>query len=106
MIGAAIRCRSRLTPKRDPFAAHARIVLAALGEQSYGRRTLVRLLRGDGAAGDRARQSRYFGALRTREEQSLGQLIDSLLAEGLLSVRELDHGGVTLELTPAGRKQL
>jgi hypothetical protein len=84
----------------DPAA----VVLDVLAEQSYGRRTLIRLLRGDPEAGDRARSSVYFGVLQERSEQSLGQLIDSLIAERLIQTRALDHGGVTLEATGDRRK--
>lgn len=82
------------------------VVLLALAQQSWGKRTLIRLLRGDPAASDRAQQSSYYGALRERTEQSLAQLLDSLLAEQLITLRELDHGGVTLELTRQGSKAL
>lgn len=93
----------------SPPAGHsaaATLVLAALAEQSWGKRTLVRLLRGDPAAPLRAQQSSVYAALRERSEQSLHQLVESLLNEQLVAARELDHGGVTLELTSRGRKAL
>jgi threonine dehydrogenase-like Zn-dependent dehydrogenase len=74
-------------------------VLKALAEQSWGRWNLIRLLRGDPAASERAQDSAAYGALRQSDERALGQLVDSLLNEGLLGKRELDHGGVVLELT-------
>ena len=80
----------------------AELVLAALVEQSWGRRTLIRLLRGDPETPERARESAAFGCLVERSEQSLGQLLDSLIAEGLIAPRTLEHGGVTLEATRAG----
>ena len=80
----------------------ADLVLATLVQQSWGRRTLVRLLRGDPEATDRAQASSSYGCLRDRSEQSLSQLLDSLIGEGLIAERKLDHGGVTLEATRQG----
>lgn len=78
------------------------LVLATLVQQSWGRRTLIRLLRGDPEATDRAQASSSYGCLRDRSEQSLSQLLDSLIGEGLIAERKLDHGGVTLEATRQG----
>jgi ATP-dependent DNA helicase RecQ len=78
------------------------IVLRTLGEQTWGRRNLVRLLRGDPAASERAQRTSFYGALRKRSERSLEQLIDSLQGDGLIQPRELEHGGVILELTRNG----
>ncbi|MBW7885711.1 MAG: RecQ family ATP-dependent DNA helicase [Caldilineaceae bacterium] len=91
---------------RPDFERQALFVLEALHEQSWGRRNLIRLLRGDAAASERAQQSSYYGALREREEQSLAQLVESLQGEGLIQSRELEHGGMVLELTAHGRKAL
>ena len=77
-------------------------MLATLVQQSWGRRTLIRLLRGDPEATDRAQASSSYGCLRDRSEQSLAQLLDSLIGEGLIAERKLDHGGVTLEATRQG----
>jgi ATP-dependent DNA helicase RecQ len=101
--GACDNCGAGLelpTPASGPQPAE--LVIAALALQSWGRRTLVRLLRGDPAAGERAMANSSFGCLADRSEKSLGQLIDSLLAEGLIGQRTLDHGGVTLEVTRQG----
>ncbi len=87
------------------FDAHAHAVLLALAEQSWGRRNLVRLLAGDPAASERAQQSSYYGALRERTPAAIGQLVASLEADGLIDARELDHGGVVLELSSRGRKE-
>ncbi len=80
----------------------ADLVLATLAVQSWGRRTLIRLLRGDPEANERAQASSSYGCLRARSEQSLAQLVDSLIGEGLVAERKLDHGGVTLEVTRQG----
>ncbi|MCO5208491.1 MAG: RecQ family ATP-dependent DNA helicase [Caldilinea sp.] len=87
------------------FDAQARAALLALAEQAWGRRNLVRLLAGDPAASERAQQSSYYGALRERTPTAIGQLVESLEADGLISARELDHGGVVLELTSRGRNE-
>jgi len=84
----------------------ADLVLGALAEQSWGRRSLIRLLRGDPEASERARESAAFGCLAERSEQSLGQLIDSLIGEGLIARRSLEHGGITLEATRLGLESL
>jgi ATP-dependent DNA helicase RecQ len=84
----------------------ADLVVATLAAQSWGRRSLIRLLRGDPEANDRAQASSSYGCLRERSEQSLAQLLDSLLSEGLIAERKLDHGGVTLEATRQGLASL
>ena len=86
------------------FDAQAKIVLRALAEHGWGKRTLVKLLRGDATASERAQQSSFYGALRQRSEHGLAQFVDSLVADHLITARELDHGGVTLELTEKGRR--
>lgn len=94
------------TRQRDEFDFRAQAVLAAVAEQSWGRWNLIRLLRGDPAASERAQDSTAYGALRQSDERALSQLVDSLLNEGLLGKRELDHGGVVLELTRQGKRAL
>jgi RecQ family ATP-dependent DNA helicase len=93
-----------LAASASPSAAD--YVLATLAEQSWGRRTLIRLLRGDPEAPERAQAASSYGCLRERGEQSLGRLIDSLLGEGLIAERRLEHGGVTLEATRQGLASL
>lgn len=88
-------------PDADGSAALL-IILQALAEQSWGRRNLVRLLRGDPAASERARQASLYGALKERGERSLDQLLGSLQHEGIIQPRELQHGGLVLELTQHG----
>lgn len=103
-------CGAAFTLAPDP-AAHAAdvdllVLLQALQEQNWGRRNLVRLLRGDPEASARAQQSRFYGALRTRSERGLEQLLASIQVEGLVQPRDLEHGGVVLELTQRGVRQL
>ncbi len=65
----------------------------------------MRLLAGDPAASERAQQSSFYGVLRERTPAAIGQLVASLEADGLIDARELDHGGVVLELSSRGRTE-
>jgi len=47
-----------------------------------------------------------FGALAGRSETALGQMVDRLERAGFLQGRTLEHGGMVLELTPAGQAAL
>jgi len=104
--GVCDNCGGGLRVQLDDFDRQARTVLLALADQGWGRRTLTRLLRGDPAASERAQQAELYGALAERDERSLGQLIDSLMAEGLITTRTLSHGGVVLELSAKGAARL
>lgn len=83
-------------------------VLRCLSGSSWGwgRQNLAHILRGDAEAPPRARGNTSFGALAFRSETAIGHLLDRLLAGGLLRARQLDHGGVVLELTAAGAQAL
>jgi ATP-dependent DNA helicase RecQ len=77
---------------------------------NWGRRTLVRILRGDlGARPGRyalrpeARKQAQFGALAFRSTTAVEHMLDHLESLGLLATRRLEHGGVVLEITPEGR---
>jgi ATP-dependent DNA helicase RecQ len=103
-------CGAAFALASDP-AAHAAdadllVLLQALQEQNWGRRNLVRLLRGDPEASTRAQESSFYGALRTRSERGLEQMLASVQADGLVQTRDLEHGGVVLELTRRGVKQM
>lgn len=97
-----------LAPDPSAHAADADllVLLQALQEQTWGRRNLVRLLRGDPEASVRAQASSFYGALRTRSERGLEQMLASVQADGLVQTRDLEHGGVVLELTRRGVKQM
>jgi superfamily II DNA helicase RecQ len=80
---------------------------------NWGRRTLTRILRGD----IRSRPSQYplrpeareqaqFGALAFRSQTAIERMLDQLEGAHLLEARRLDHGGVVLDITPAGRATL
>lgn len=103
-------CGAAFALAPDPAASAAdadlRVLLGALEEQSWGRRNLVRLLRGDPAATARAQASHFYGALRTHSERGLEQMLASLVVEGLVQTRDLEHGGTVLELTRRGVRQL
>jgi ATP-dependent DNA helicase RecQ len=93
-------------PVPGAFDEAALTVLGAVAEQSWGKRTLMRLLAGDREAGAKAQQSEFFGALRRKSEGALYGLIDGLLADGLLEGETLEHGGVTLRLSRRGKRTL
>jgi ATP-dependent DNA helicase RecQ len=80
---------------------------------SWGRRNLVRILRGDDKARygrrplhEKAREQTGFGALAFRSKTAVGHMLDHLEGGGFLKARRLDHGGVVLDLTSAGRAAL
>jgi ATP-dependent DNA helicase RecQ len=80
---------------------------------SWGRRSLTRILRGDAKArygGEplhkRACESEAFGALAFRSRVAIERMLDGLEEEGFLQARSLEHGGVVLDLTPAGKAAL
>lgn len=85
-------------------AEQRRTVLQALaGSHGWGRQTLTQLLRGDAQTPPQARTVPGFGALAFRSESAIAELIRELETEGLVQGRLLEHGGVVLELTKAGR---
>lgn len=102
-VGDAPVVEAALPDERE----QALTVLRALAEsRGWGKATLIRLLRGDARTPDNARGRSGFGALAFRSETALAAFIDRLDAGGFLQGRTLDHGGVVLEITLAGRKVL
>ncbi len=83
-----------------------RMILWVLQSQSWGRRTLIYLLRGDEKAGDRARQSKAFGRMNFRSESALDSMISDLVRHGCIDEVALSHGGVALTLTERGQSAL
>jgi len=81
-------------------------VLRCLAVHGWGRRNLTYILRGDDQAPASARSKTGFGALAFRSEAAVGQMLDRLERGGFLQPRRLDHGGVVLDLTPAGQAAL
>ena len=73
---------------------------------SWGRRNLVRILRGDPQAPDKARHHEDFGALAFRSATAVGHLLDRLEHGGFMQARQLDHGGVVLDITSTGKAAL
>ncbi|MEE8391646.1 MAG: RecQ family ATP-dependent DNA helicase [Anaerolineae bacterium] len=79
----------------------------------WGRRSLTRILRGDDKARpggqalhEKARDNTNFGALAFRSDAAVGRMLDVLESVGFLQARQLGHGGVVLDLTPAGQAAL
>ena len=89
-----------------PEASQMQLILQALDEQSWGRRSLTRLLRGDPEVNERGQSSRAYATLGFRSEASLEELIDALVQRGHVQEKTLTHGGVTLKITAAGRRTL
>ncbi|MDY6877723.1 MAG: RecQ family ATP-dependent DNA helicase [Chloroflexota bacterium] len=80
---------------------------------SWGRVSLVRILRGDGKARygaqllhEKARGSASFGALAFCSKTAIEHLLDRLESGGILQSRRLGHGGVVLDLTSVGKAAL
>jgi ATP-dependent DNA helicase RecQ len=79
---------------------------AATARWSWGRASLRRILRGAPEAPDRGRQSPQWRALAFRSQAAVDKLLDRLVDADLLHPRQLDNGGVVLDLTSAGRRAL
>jgi len=100
--GVAIDAEANLPGEAEQL----RWILSALDEDGWGRRNVMRLLRGDPDAPERAQAAQAFGKLGFRSESSLNGLIDTLLQAGYLREKTLSHGGVALGITQAGRRVL
>ncbi len=87
-------------------AVQLQLILTALNEGGWGRRNLMRLLRGDPEVNQRGQASNVFGSLGFRSETSLGHLIDLLLHQGYIREQTLSHGGIALGITQSGRRAL
>jgi ATP-dependent DNA helicase RecQ len=73
-------------------------------EHGWGPLNTVWILRGDARAPDSSRQEPYFGALDARSQGAIRWMLDSLLEEGVLMKRTLDHGGTVIMLSPKGHR--
>jgi superfamily II DNA helicase RecQ len=106
----------QIPPRADPGLPAEREQLQTIlqcvadAQWSWGRVTLLRILRGD--AGSRrnshplrpeARAQAQFGLLAFRSRAAVEKLLDRLLGSGFLRERRLDHGGTVLELTKQGQ---
>ncbi|MBX2999558.1 MAG: RecQ family ATP-dependent DNA helicase [Caldilineaceae bacterium] len=83
-----------------------RMILWVLSNQSWGRRGLIYLLRGDEKAGERGQRSKAFGRMNFRSESVLDRMIDGLIADGAIVESTLSHGGIVLSITEQGRAML
>jgi ATP-dependent DNA helicase RecQ len=93
-----------LSDEREQFLTILRCVSAA--PWSWGRLSLARILRGDLQAPDKARDHVGFGALAFRSKAAVERMLERLEHGGFLQPRQLDHGGVVLDLTAAGKAAL
>jgi ATP-dependent DNA helicase RecQ len=82
------------------------IILRCVAKTSWGRANLVYILRANPRASGAGRKSPQWGALGFRSAAAVKGLVERLLAAGMLHPRQLGHGGVVLDLTPAGRAAL
>jgi ATP-dependent DNA helicase RecQ len=80
---------------------------------SWGRQTLTRILRGEdkGRYGRRSLHEEAcaqaeFGVLSFRSRTAIQHMVERLECAGFLAPRELQHGGVVLDLTAKGRAAL
>jgi ATP-dependent DNA helicase RecQ len=83
-----------------------RMILWVLSSQSWGRRGLIYLLRGDEKVNERGQRSKAFGRMNFRSESVLDRMIDSLIADGAIVESTLSHGGVVLSITEQGQAML
>ncbi len=93
-----------LPDEREQYLTILRCVSAA--PWSWGRRSLTRILRGDNQSPSRARDHAGFGALAFRSNTAVERMLNVLESGEFLQARHLDHGGVVLDLTPAGKAAL
>ncbi|MDY7079107.1 MAG: HRDC domain-containing protein, partial [Chloroflexota bacterium] len=82
-------------------------------EWSWGRVSLVRILRGDDKdrpgrqpLHEKARENAGFGALAFRSQTAVERMLNRLESGGFLQARQLHHGGGVLDITPAGQEAL
>jgi ATP-dependent DNA helicase RecQ len=93
-----------LPGEREQLLTILRCVSAA--PWSWGRISLVCILRGDSRAPSKACEQQDFGALAFRSETAVQHMLERLEHGGFLKARQLEHGGVVLDLTPAGKAAL
>ena len=93
-----------LSDEREQLLTILRCVAAA--PWSWGRLNLVHILRGDSQAPSRACDQQGFGALAFRSETAVQRMVERLADGGFLKARQLEHGGVVLDLTPVGKAAL
>ncbi len=94
---------SVLPDEQKQFGTILRCLAASHG---WGQRNLTYILRGSPEAPGPARSLPGFGELAFRSQTAIGHMLERLVKAKLLCRRELPHGGVMIELTPAGRHAL
>ncbi len=103
-VNVAIARADDLPELREQLLSILRCVAAA--PWSWGRGSLVHILRADGRAPERARTHEGFGVLAFRSQTAVTALLKQLELGAFLQPRRLDHGGVVLDLTTKGRAAL
>ncbi len=94
---------SVLPDEQKQFETILRSLAASHG---WGQRNLTYILLGSPEAPGPARSLPGFGELAFRSQTAIGHMLQRLVKAKLLCRRELPHGGVMIELTPAGRRAL
>jgi ATP-dependent DNA helicase RecQ len=100
-----------LPNERDQLLIVLQCVAAA--PWSWGRQSLVRILRGDEGVRPGARPLHQegrdqpgFGALAFRSKAAVERMLDQLETGRFLQARRIEHGGIVLDLTPSGQAAL
>ena len=109
-------CRPDALPAAKPLTElglpdeveQLRIILRCVADApwSWGRGSLIKILRGSNGAPEKGRESSEWRTLAFRSQAAVEQLLDRLIAVGLLRPRTLGNGGVVLDLAAAGRAAL
>ncbi len=98
--------KAELAPVELPDERTQLQTILQAAAHGWGQRNLIYILRGQPRAPEAAQDERGFGALAFRSGTAIGHMIARLLEANLLEKRQLQHGGVMLQLTPAGRRAL
>jgi len=84
-------------------ASQLQLVLKA-AEHGWGPHNLVLILRGRPEVPPAARGQECFGALAYRSEGALMRMVEALVRARFLEEKKLEHGGVMVRSTQAGRR--
>ena len=92
-----------LPDERTQMQAILRVLGSVYG---WGKASLGSIMQGDPEAPTGGQQHKDFGALAFRSKSAIGTLIQRLERSGFIQKKQLDHGGVALEITSQGRNAI